>query len=194
VYAGSGKIYRLGSECPLPYRSPLFFSRENTARIGRFTVPFPFSAILGILFIPLICIAAPLSIPVTFVSRYFSRRSEKRFAARMKTVGRWLTWNEALSEIEHGRGTLIGEYLSAEGPYLLWWTPDDVSAISLHPCCFEELPWLWESDEFFDWCRSRFTDPAAGTASIVDLTGMDRRSVSRALESLQTDHRCVSTC
>ena len=168
-----------------------FFSTENTAQIGRFTIPFPFSAILGLLMIPVLIVAAGVSIPVTLVGRYFTRRREAQFGVEMKLVGRWISWDEASSRVADG-GTFIEEYLSFKGPYRLWWTSEDISKTSPHPCCFQDKPWEFEDGAFFDWCGSRFTDPVSGAASIVDYKETEQGDVARLLAPLRTRNRCIS--
>jgi hypothetical protein len=147
-------------------------------RIGRVRVPFPFSAPVGIIAVPVLLLAAGLSIPVSFVTDRFARRRERRFATQMRRNGRWMSWSQAQSEVESGRGTVIGEYLSPKSGYRLWWTSEDISVTSPYRCCFEEIPWgEAESSEFFEWCCSRFTNAEFGVGRLVDLESTDRKVV-----------------
>jgi hypothetical protein len=77
-------------------------------------------------------IAAPLSIPVTKVWQALKRRQERKFVTEMKSADRLVSWTEARSYMENGNGFLISEHFSLKGPTRLWWTPDDVPAISPH--------------------------------------------------------------
>lgn len=191
---GSDSFSKPRVERELGRTSAQFFSTENTARIGRVTIPFPFSALLGILAVPVLFVAAGVSIPVTLVREWRARRREERFAAQMRKIGRSISWAEARSEVERGHGTFIGEYLSLKGPYRLWWTSDDVSVSSPHKCCFDEIPWgETESSDFFDWCCSRLTDAHNGTARLVELGANDGSVVRQVLRTFGDARRYVST-
>jgi hypothetical protein len=178
--------------CPTPdIPSKLFFSRRNTAKIGRFTIPFPFSAILGLLMIPVLFIGVAISIPVNLVGRSRNRRREAGFAMEMRAVGRWISWNEASTQAEKG-GTFIVESLSCKGPSR-WFTSEDVSKTSPYPCCLEDWPWAFENGtDFFEWCRARFTDPVFGSASIVGPNETERDQIPRLLVEFRTQRRVVS--
>jgi len=130
-------------------------------------------ALFGLLLIPLLLVAAGISIPITFIRSYIVRRNEDRFASEMKGSQRCISWNDSLLE----SGTLIGEYLSAKGPFRLWWTSEDVLAASPYPCCVDEWPFGGEIDysAFFGWCRDRFTDPGSGAAVLVYKEGVSER-------------------
>jgi hypothetical protein len=170
-----------------------FFSRENTAHIGRFAVPFPFSAILGILAIPVLFIAAAVSIPVSALHRSTERRRESRVAERLRQAGRTIRWADVLSEMNQNRGSLIEEYGSPKGPYRLWFTPENIVELSPHPCCFEELPWSEEDfGEFFKWCHARFTDIQSGSARLVEIPPLPDEGFAAALERSRRGRRCVS--
>jgi hypothetical protein len=110
-------------------------------------------------------------------------------------VDRWMSWSQAQSEVESGRGTVIGEYLSPKSGYRLWWTSEDISATSPYRCCFEEIPWgEAESSEFFEWCCSRFTNAEFGVGRLVDLESTDRKVVRQSLRVFSNAHRYVSAC
>src|SRR5262245_57161591 len=101
-----------------------------------------------ILVLPILGVAAGVSIPITYLHRYLERRRETQFTREMKDIGRWILWGDAVSQ-DTGRGTFIEEYPSIKGPYRLWWTSEDISCVSPYPCCFQELPWEFEDDGFF---------------------------------------------
>ena len=143
--------------------------------------------------IPVLAVAAAVSIPVAGISLFFKRRGKTRFAARMKDAGRWISWAEAHSEVEQGRGTFIEETLSLKGPFRLWWTPEDIPAASPYPCRFEAFAeGLFEPEAiaFFEWCQSRFTNPESGIARLVDHR-IDIADLEEALAELHAAHRCV---
>ena len=176
--------------------SPTYFlSRDNVAKIGSLTIPFPFSALLGVLFILVLLIAAPLSVPISWTMRYFERRREDRLAIALRGRGRSISWQQAKAEVGLGHGTLIGEYLSLKGPFRLWWTPESIAEISPYPCCFEKLPWgIEEAAAFFLWCRSEFTDVPNGRALIVGRTAVASAEIRNPLEEACLRHRFVSVC
>lgn len=124
---------------------------------------------------PLILTWIVVQVPFSVVEHAAMRRREKRFAIRMGAAGRLIAWAEARSQIDNQHGTLIGESV-AHDAYRLWWTAEDIPAISPYPCCFEgnKPPEPWEHIVFDDWCRSRFTNPASGTARLVDIQRADQ--------------------
>jgi hypothetical protein len=167
---------------------------KNTARIGRDTTPFLFWTIWGIFVLPVmlvLLIAAGVSIPIAAVARHLSQRREARFTKEMKAVGRWIWWGGAGVQVT-GRGTFIEEYRLGKEPYRLWWTSEDIAEISPRQCCFEEMPWEFEDDGFFDWCGRRFIDPVSGTAAIVDESNFENKEVIESLAEIRTHGRCVS--
>lgn len=170
-----------------------FFSSANTAKIGRFTIPFPFSAILGILAMPALLVAAALSVPYSIVRGYVVARREEQFETHLRALGRTVHWEEAILEVTRGRGSFIVEYLSLKGPIRLWFTTDNLKEISPEPCCFDEFPWFEESHEgFFTWCRTRCTDLEHGNAKLVDIGKVDRSTLRASLETCRRQQRCVS--
>lgn len=170
-----------------------FFSRENTAHIGRLTVPFPFSAILGILAIPVLFIGAAVSIPLSALHRSAERRRESRISESLRQAGRTIRWADALSEVNQNGGSFIEEYGSLKGPYRLWFTPENIVESSPHPCCFEQLPWNDEDfGEFFKWCHARFTDIENGSARLVEIPPPPDQGLATALEQSRRGRRCVS--
>lgn len=189
----SAKISDRDLTVPPSPQSVRFLSKENTAKIGNTTIPYPFSAVLGLLMIPVLGVAAAASIPVAGISRFIKRRGETRFAAQMKDARRWISWAEAHSEVERGRGTFIEENLSFKGPFRLWWTPEDIPAASPYPCSFEALADGFLEPgaiAFYGWCHSRFTNPESGIALLVDQRmGID--DLEKALAVLRAAHRCV---
>ena len=169
--------------------------RQNgkTMIFGR-TVPFPFSCLVSITFIPLLLIGAVVSIPVTWIMRATSRRKERRFAADMRLTGRQMPWQEVRSQIESGNGTIILEIVSEKGPWRLWWTPEDVTATSPYECCFERWPVWAETDysKFFEWCRCRFTDSERGEAFLVETLDLDRKEIHNLEKTARATRRGVS--
>jgi hypothetical protein len=79
------------------------------------------------------------------------RRREKQFTDEMQAVGRLLMWAQARSQIDEYRGTLIDERVPGDDVSRLWWTPEDVSALSPHPYCPEG-----DKPADSEGCRSAF--------------------------------------
>ena len=90
---------------------------------------------------------------------------------RMKAVGRYISLEEVLPKLEGGDGTFIGEYLTAKGPFRLWWTTASIASSSPFLCCTEDHPWWCEQDysDFFGWCAARFTNVDSGIAYLIDV-------------------------
>jgi len=168
-----------------------FFSKDTTAQIGRFRIPYPVSVILGILFIPVLLIAGPLSIPIAAILRRRAARKERLLTTEMKACGRLIPWSEARSLVANSSGMFIEEMDSPKSSRI-WWTPEDLPAISPHPCYFDEGPDPWEHELFFDWCRSHCTNPEGGTAHLVDVQDNEREEALQALKEFLSARRCVS--
>src|SRR5580700_6606649 len=105
----------------------------------------PKKIMLGVLvfpfFLPLMILYA-ISIPWTRISRLNQRRKERRFTEQMSASGRLMTWKALQLALEHRQGTVIGEYLSLGGPFRVWWTSDDIPAVSPH---------RWEREKRLAW-------------------------------------------
>lgn len=168
---------------------------SGETRIGRFVIPFPFSILVSLIFLPLLFIAAGISVPVTVIRRYLQRRAERRVAEGLRHGGRVVEWSEARGRCECKGGTFIEEYLSLKGPWRLWWTPDAVPGLSPLPCCFAEYPYA-EADgqyaEFWRWCGGRYCDLKEGTAHLVVVRKEEEAEVSETLRRLRVEQRVVS--
>jgi hypothetical protein len=115
-----------------------------------------------------------VQIPSSIVDRRRRARRQRSFEAQMAAAGRLIPWAELRSQLAaNSEGTLIEED-AEDDLYNVWWTPEDVAALSPHPCCFEPpspktRPDMEGFRPFFEWCRSRFTSPESGTALLVDV-------------------------
>jgi hypothetical protein len=165
--------------------------RNEGTWIGNWRVPFPFDFLLGLAFLPVLLIAGLVSIPLAPLHRARERKRESVVAQNLTARGRVVAWAEAKTFIECGHGTLIGEYSTLKGPYRLWWTEDDIVAITPYPPCRDVLPWEHDSQEFFAWCRERYTDLEMGRASWVDLTGLPEQEMEAAFQKLKPLGRWV---
>jgi hypothetical protein len=151
-------------------------------------IPWPLSLFL----LPVLFLAGALSIPWTYIHKLVQGRREKWFASQMKALDRLMTWKELELAIERKEGTFIGEYLSVKGPFRLWWTAEDISALS--PYKFDRgHHFAWFEPEFapfFQWCRARFTDPRSGTAKLVSIPEEKRTGLREHMSGVPF----VSTC
>lgn len=175
------------------YQDNRFFSRSNTAHFGRVTIPFPFSAIIGIVALPLLFVGAGLSLPFTAVRRFVVNWREEKFRRKMSRAGRTISWPDAVIEVERSQGTFVVEYISAKGPSRLWVTSDDLAQTSPSPCCFEMWPWPAEVyRDFFRWCGARYTASDHGLARLVEIKDVPYETLSATLDCSRTNKRCVS--
>ena len=154
--------------------------------------PFKVSLLLAPIYVPLLFLAAAISIPWTYIHKLKQRRQERKFADQMKEARRLMNWEEFRQAIENGEGTVIGEHLSTKGPFRLWWTPEDVPATSPHKWKREQhVAWMEpEFLPFFEWCYARFTNPQSGQARLVPIPQVEREQ----LKAMLTRTRFVSTC
>lgn len=94
--------------------------------------------------------------------------------------------------IESGAGTAIGEYLSMQGPFRLWWTTEDIPTTSPFKSEREQHVAMPEPEllPFFEWCYARFTNPESGVARLVLVPEEKRTELKQTLAST----RFVSIC
>ncbi len=148
--------------------------------------------------IPLLLVWTIVQLPFSLAGSAAKRRRDKRFTAAMRSVGRTVNWPDARREVDNQHGTFIDEMsFSDDGPYRLWWTPDDVPDACPYPCRYRSDPVFTKHLEmllhggqveeakrfeaavnseyaiFYEWCRSHYTDPGSGTALLVDTAGYD---------------------
>jgi hypothetical protein len=161
---------------------------ESVFRKKPIKVPIVFAPI----YIPLMFLAAAISIPWTYVQRAAQRRQERIFTEQMKKAGRLMRWQEFKQAEASGMGTAIGEYLSMKGPFRLWWTPEDVPATSPHEWNRQHHIAYMQPEflPFFEWCYSRYTNPHSGVARLVSVPEEERNQ----LKAVLTSTRFISTC
>ena len=130
--------------------------------------PREFGPVIGLLVIvPLMAMAAALSLPFLPALAYWGRRKKRLLAHAMTKQNRVLPWPDFVCALEEKRGTLIVEGDPFKGPNL-WWTPEDVRIASPHRCS-ENLHSLFDRsyDPFMRWCFERYTSPSTGSALLV---------------------------
>ena len=147
----------------------------------------------GIVLMPVLAIAAVVSIPYTWVWRALTKRKEQKFAGRMRSVGRLKAWSEVESFLQHARGTFIAESLSLKGPSRLWWTSDKVSQIN--PFAFvssdkrDRMCYEIEFRPFGNWCFHTYTSPRSGRAFLIEMPVEQTREIWEKV----TTSGCIST-
>jgi hypothetical protein len=110
----------------------------------------------------------------------------------MSAAGRLMTWKEFQVAIENGRGTAIGELLSTQGPFRLWWTAENILAVSPHKYD-RDHHFAWPDPElvpFFEWCHAQFANPQSGRARLDCVPEEERKRLKEKLSGIQF----VSTC
>jgi hypothetical protein len=154
--------------------------------------PIKVSVLFAPITVPLLLLAATISIPWTCIQKWNQRRKERRFAEEMKNADRLMDWPEFKQAIQSGAGTAIGEYLSPKGPFRLWWTAEDIPAVSPHQWQREQhVAWMEpEFLPFFKWCIARYTNPQSGAARLVVVPERERKQLNVMLNG----SRFVSTC
>ena len=129
----------------------------------------------------------PLSIPLLaavdigrWMAAPLARRRERAFAGKMAERGRVMPLAAFEEAMVRGEGTAIDEAVSADGPWRIWWTPEDVMAESPYPVAVGEwvnLAWEPRLLPFFTWAAGRYTDGESGTARLVTGPASERRRV-----------------
>ncbi len=87
----------------------------------------------GIIVFPFLILVCAVVLPVNAVGFLVMARRERKFSQRMKALGRTVDFASIRQDLENGRGTLMLETFSFEGPTRAWWTEDDISALCPYP-------------------------------------------------------------
>ena len=96
------------------------------------------------------------------------QREEQAVFDELESRGRYLPWSDLEPRLEAGDGTLIYEIRAIKGLHLIWWTEDDIIALSPTPLPgptgFKE-----QTDELLAFaarCVCEYTDIDCGTATV----------------------------
>jgi hypothetical protein len=140
------------------------FHLERPARRRPREIRFPVSLV----FIPVLLIAAGLSIPFSLIASSVIKKRERAFRGLMQRSGRIMDWSDFAHSAESNRGTLIEERYSLKGPVRWWWTSEDI----YHECPHAIADWLTMSNDpsfrpTAEWFRKRYTSPDGGRAHLV---------------------------
>jgi hypothetical protein len=130
--------------------------------------PRKFGPFMGMfVFLPLMVIAAALSLPFMPLVAWWRKREKRLLAESMTKQNRVMRWSDFVQVAEEKRGTLIVEGDPRKGPHL-WWTSEDVRAISPYACSDDLGTLLNRSYKpFHEWCYKRYANPATGSGLIV---------------------------
>lgn len=129
-----------------------------------------FGPIIGtFVFLPLMVVAAGLSIPYGYAKRISDERKARCFEERMKSANRLLSFEEFERKLRSNEGTYISEY-RAKGPHRFWWTSDNLYKMS-PVAIVSDLTMSVDPDPavkvFARWCFDRYVSPNNGKAFLV---------------------------
>ena len=129
-------------------------------------LPDSIGVLLAPLLIPLLLIAALLSIPYTLAMAWFERGREDRFHARLRASSRFLDWPVVAERLQRGEGTFLVEHANKQGARF-WWSAEDVLALApTAPPLDSGYDFICPDPRhaFVSWCFARYTSPASGSA------------------------------
>jgi len=137
-----------------------------------------FGPLGSVFFLPLLFLAAGLSIPYAVIAKRVARRREQQFIAAMQLRGRLIPWNDFVYQLDSGRGTLVVEHDGFKGPVRWWWTSDNLYDL----CPYPLVDWLTMSaDVSFRqasaWCHREYTNIDGGRALLVLASREEMRAI-----------------
>ena len=133
--------------------------------------PIEIGPVLGI---PLLLVAALLSIPYMLGAIIYIAWRERQFFRRLRSQGRTLPWREVEHHLRAGEGTLVIEQ-SQKQSHRLWWTPEDIPSLTpVSAPSFADIDFvLIAPDEpFAAWCFQRYLSSATGSAFLTRSVGL----------------------
>jgi hypothetical protein len=122
----------------------------------------------SLLLIPVLFLAAGISIPYSAAARQVRRRRESALLAKMRARNRTIGWRDFIDAISEHRGTAIEERSSLKSSDRWWWTPDNLYLESPYPIAdWQTMREDSSFDQFSIWCHNRYTGPETGDAFLV---------------------------
>jgi hypothetical protein len=118
----------------------------------------------------LFLLAGILAIPFAIVMVIFQWFRDRRFARKMRELGRFISWEELEPRLQSGDGTLVIEQAQKAG-VRVWWTGADIAQQApVQPPPEEELDYLrfGTPHPFVTWCFSRYLDSVSGQALLTE--------------------------
>ena len=145
--------------------------------------PREYGAVAGCLvFMPLLAIAAVLSVPYGFVWKtgmYVKAWLLRRNMVKRKRI---ITWEPFVEAIDRNLGTLICERDHSKAPTRWWWTRDDIYRIAPFPFGDSfSMSFYGEFLPFRKWCFEEYTSPQTGRAVLVLSTDDQKHSVKEKI-------------
>lgn len=138
------------------------------------------------IFVPLLFIAAGLSIPYALGRIAYWKWKEKRFAEEMRKLGRTINFDEVVSKLKSGEGTVIHEwYTVLKGPVRHWWTPDDVLSISPYPCADRLAMASRRFRSLVEWFFCQYTSPEEGKAVLFVMNSRQKKAFAALEDKLR---------
>ena len=148
----------------------------------RTRAPREFGLLWSPIFVPLLFIAAGLSIPYGFGRVAYWKWREKQFAKKMATSGRVIDFDKLVRKLERGEGTVIHEWYTVyKGPVHHWWTPDDVLTMSPYPCVDRLAMARHRYRPLVEWFFRQYTSPVDGKA-LFFVINMDQKKTWAGLK------------
>lgn len=143
--------------------------------------------ILGKIFVlPLLFLAALVSIPITPVLRSVQKRRDEKFKKRMREAGRVVSWASAEIQKAAGNGTFVLDGETIKGPWHVWWTPDQIAKTSPFPFPVREDEVINpEFEPFRQWCYRNYLNSTSGKAFLVEPVE------TSVFERLFHEHECL---
>jgi hypothetical protein len=136
----------------------------------------PASSILILPLLPLLGVAALLSIPYSSWLRRRSRRQEQLFEDTMRSCGRALLWDELEIKRREQNGFIVVEWLSFKGPSRWWWIDDAISEAGIYKVTEENAPPnFYVPIDKVQW-KTRYTGPG-GKATLICATKEQKETV-----------------
>lgn len=147
-------------------------------------------SLLGLALVPVLAVAAILTLPVFFVIRWMRGLREQGFRSSIRSSGRGLSWQEFRRAMSEQGGTCIEERFSPHGLVRFWWTPEDIYAESPH----EITSWFamrkgGRYAPFIYWCRQRYTSFETGSALLVETFGVPRKEIYTVWSECRSERR-----
>ena len=140
--------------------------------------PIKLGSVLGCLIgLPLLLVAAILSIPYAVVAVVYLQFRERRLLRQLEARRRALTWKELERHLVSGAGTLVIEQANKVG-IRFWWTPDDLTAIApFSPISnLDEMGMDYirgkSSNPFVLWCYKNYLSTKEGKAFLCRSIGL----------------------
>jgi hypothetical protein len=133
---------------------------------------------LGLLLVPLMFLAAAISIPYGVVANALYEKRARHFARKMAEKRRSIASDQLLN-IEAKNGTIIWEWKSQfKGPTRVWWTADNLLQNSPFPIV-DRKEWVPQENDlpFTRWCFNEYVDPSQGKALLLASAKEQKRIV-----------------